>query len=370
MALQFLRAGRIDLPGEQAEDDEAGTVVSRIAGTASGEAAFLAPTVFCGTKRVVAGEAGKLGKLRPDFFFVVALVFRTPNQAVHGFAELDGLPGTPVADPDPSGVFGGLVRRGLPGLIPVARHDRGEGIELEEKIGVAGRNHFVVDEFLAGTEVALEALFGARDDAARVGHVQFDGLRVLFGGIFRSVLAEPALGRAVAVLAADAFGDVERAAALLGRGVESVANQAFLRFFRFGAELQDTGHALANVSGEGLVGSAVLVLQNPSGIFVLKDAAAGDRFDAAMTAGGGAGARADISSRFILRAGGKQRGQTQNAQGESQGAGIEGVSHEKCRGSLFAYIGTHPGKSTAARRMWQCGFQKGNGAIYTRAEHQ
>ena len=47
-----------------------------------------------------------------------------------------------------------------------------------------------------------------------------------------------------------------------------------------------------------MVGAAVFVLKNPGGIFVLEDAAAGDGLDAAVAAGGGASARADVFDGF------------------------------------------------------------------------
>ena len=170
----------------------------------------------------------------------------------------------------------------------MARHNGGEGIEFEKEIGVTGGNHFVIDEFLAGAEVAFEALFSARDDVAGVRHVEFDGLGVFLGRVFGGVLAEPALGGAVAIFAAYAFGDFECAAMLLRSCVQGMAGEAFGRIFGPCAQLEDAGHALADISGEGLVGAAVLVLENPRGIFVLQDAAVGDGLDAAVATGGGA----------------------------------------------------------------------------------
>ena len=58
---------------------------------------FLPPTVFCRHERVVAGETGKLGVFGPDIFFVEALAFRAPREAVHFRAQLHGLAGAPIA---------------------------------------------------------------------------------------------------------------------------------------------------------------------------------------------------------------------------------------------------------------------------------
>src|SRR5579884_860828 len=97
----------------------------------------------------------------------------------------------------------------------MARHDRGEGIQLEVKIGVAGGDHFVIDEFALRAEMAFEALFGARDYVARVHHAKADGFGVLFRGIACRVLAEPSLRGSVAIFAAHTLGDFKGAASLL-----------------------------------------------------------------------------------------------------------------------------------------------------------
>jgi len=174
----------------------------------------------------------------------------------------------------------------------MARHDGGKGIEFEIKIGMAGGDHFVVDEFFLCAQMAFEAEVCAVDDIAGVAHAERDGSFVR--PIARGVRTEPGGSGTVARLAGDTFGNFKRPPALFGRGVEGVADEALGRICCFRAEFQDAGHAFADVTCEGLVGAAMLVLQNPRGIFVLQHAAARDRSDAAVATGGGAGTGANI----------------------------------------------------------------------------
>ena len=102
------------------------------------------------------------------------------------------------------------------------------------------------------------------------------------------------------------FGNFKRAATLLRSGVKGMASKTFWGFFGFGvgAELQDASHALAHIASQGLISAAVFILKNPGGIFVLQNAAAGNRFDAAVAAGGGAGTGSNVFDGF-RRVGGK-----------------------------------------------------------------
>jgi len=263
VAIQFFGATGVNLLGEKAEDGVARAVECGIAWAPTGVTVCLAPTVFCRTERVMARETGKLGVFGPDVFLVVALVLRAPNEAVHERAELNRLAGAPVANPNPRSIFDGLAGSAFAGLLPMAGHDGGEGVQLKEEIGMASGDHFVVDELLGGAKVAFEALFGARDDVSRIRHVQLKGLGVLLGGILGGVLTKPTLGRTMAILAAHAFVDGEGTAALLLGGVKSMANETFGRFFGLGAELEDARHAFGNVLREDLVRPTVFVLQNP-----------------------------------------------------------------------------------------------------------
>src|SRR5579883_1647917 len=108
----------------------------------------------------------------------------------------------------------------------MARHDRGEGIQLEIEIRVTGGDHFVIDEFALRAEMAFEALFSARDHVARVHHSKADGFGVLFRGVARGVLAEPSLRRSVAIFAANTLGDFKGAAPLLRGGVKRMTSEA------------------------------------------------------------------------------------------------------------------------------------------------
>ena len=72
----------------------------------------------------------------------------------------------------------------------MARHDSGKGIEFEIEIGMASSDHFVVDEFVFGTEVALQTFFGAMNYVSSFGHSQLDGFFVWPTGC--GVLTKPA----------------------------------------------------------------------------------------------------------------------------------------------------------------------------------
>lgn len=100
------------------------------------------------------------------------------------------------------------------------------------------------------------------------------------------------------VFAGNAFGNFEFAALLFGFGVKRVADEALGRFFGLCAQFQNPGHAFADVARERLIGAAVLIFQNPSGIFGLENAASSDGFDAAVATGGGTGTGPDIFHRF------------------------------------------------------------------------
>src|SRR5277367_1135896 len=116
--------------------------------------------------------------------------------------------------------------------------------------------------------------------------------------IAAGVRTEPSLRRAVTIFAGDAIGKFESPPTLFRRSVKRVAEQAFGSVFGFGVEFQDARHALADWPGEGLIGAAVLVLQNPGGVFVLINAAARDGLHAAVATGGRAGAWANVLDRF------------------------------------------------------------------------
>ena len=119
-----------------------------------------------------------------------------------------------------------------------------------------------------------------------------------------------------------------------------MTGQAFRGFFGF-SQIQNFRHTLADVAGQRLIGATVLVLNDPGGIFILQNAAAGHRFYTAMATGGGAGAGADIFVvRFVLRqcaargARSKKResGERANVERDSAkpSAGMIGASHARC----------------------------------------
>ena len=196
-------------------------------------------------------------------------------------------------------------RLGFERLLPMARHDGGERIEFEIEIGMAGCDHFVVDEFVFGAEVALQTFFGAVNYVSGFGHSQPDGFFVRPTGC--GVLTKPAGSGPVTVFAGNAFGDFEFAALLLRLCVERVTGEAFRRVFGLRAKFENAGHPFTDIARKRLMGAAVFIFQNPSGIFGLENAAAGNRFDAAVATGGGARAGADVfhgfgDERFVVGA--------------------------------------------------------------------
>ena len=118
---------------------------------------------------------------------------------------------------------------------------------------MAGRDHFVIDKFLCGAQMAGQTFFRAVNDVARVGHAKRQRAR-FFSGDSRSVCwPSQAMRGAVAIFTAHAFRDFKWAAALLWRSVERVASQTLRRLFRFRTELQNARHAFADVAGERLI---------------------------------------------------------------------------------------------------------------------
>jgi hypothetical protein len=142
---------------------------------------------------------------------------------------------------------------------------------------------------------------------------------------------EPGRRWAVTILAGDTFGDFECAAALLGRRIQCVTRQALRGFFGLRAEFQNPRHAFADVSGQCLVGAAVLVLDDPGRIFVLENATAGDRLYAAMAACGRAGAGADVFDGFVLSDKHVWYGQKPCAEDNAKDAEVGEFAHSVCR---------------------------------------
>src|SRR5271163_969619 len=159
---------------------------------------------------------------------------------------------------------------------------------------MASGNHFVIDEFAGRAKMTLETFSRTHDYVARIYHIKImHRLQVFFRRIARGVLAEPALRGSMAIFAGHAFHDFEFSPDQFRWRRERVAGETLRRVFGF-AKTQNLRHAFAHVAGQRLVGSAVLVLDNPSGIFVLQDAAASHWFDAAVATSGGAGAGSDV----------------------------------------------------------------------------
>ena len=109
---------------------------------------------------------------------------------------------------------------------------------------MAGGDHLVIDlHVLAGrAEVAGKAFFAAYREALVIDEAELDHVDVL--GACLDVGAEPGGGRAVAALAADAFGDVKLATTMLIVDAEGVADEAALSLFGR-ADLEDRAHLAA-----------------------------------------------------------------------------------------------------------------------------
>ena len=74
------------------------------------------------------------------------------------------------------------------------------------------------------------------------------------------------------------------------------------------AQPKDARHSLADVSGQGLVGLRVLVLNDPRAVFILEDVVFRARCHASMAARGGARPRPRVFSRAIVRTSARLRG--------------------------------------------------------------
>lgn len=205
---------------------------------------------------------------------------------------------------------------------------------------MAGSDHLVVDEFFFCSQMTFKAEIGTVDNSTRVAHAYGNGF--FARPIASGVGAEPGGGGTVAGFAGDTFGDFKRAAALLGRGVKSVAGKTLGGYFRFSVQLQDVGHALADIACEGLVGTAMLVLKNPGGIFVLEDAATGDGLDTAMAAGCGARTGTDVFHRLVGAIGrGNSSRRNEEESGEDElawGGVVVATQHEVRQKKFFLLI--------------------------------
>src|SRR5579864_6497395 len=178
---------------------------------------------------------------------------------------------------------------------------------------MAGGNHLVVDGFFLGAQVARQAFFRAARQVSRVVHPGSD--RLLVGPASRSVWPEPCRRGPMAILAGDAFGQLECPGPRLGRYIERVAGQTLRGLFGF-SYAQDAPHALTDQARERLVGLGVLILHHPNAVFILENAAIGARLDAAMATGRTAGAGPGVLARFSGSSGGgrhRQRGRNNRA---------------------------------------------------------
>ena len=121
---------------------------------------FLAPTVFCAApsewwhakqdSSEYSGHTSFLSKRSP---------FARQTRRSMDARSCTAWPALQSRTPTHAAIF----RRAGPGAdsrgcFPVARHHRGKRIQFEIKIGVAGGDHFVIDKFLTGAQVAFAGI--------------------------------------------------------------------------------------------------------------------------------------------------------------------------------------------------------------------
>src|ERR1700730_10723793 len=185
----------------------------------------------------------------------------------------------------------------------------------------------------------------------------------------RGMLPQPPLRWPVAVFAGNTVRNFERPPALFRRSVQGVARQTLRCLLGLGRKLKDARHALANASCQRLMGPAMLLLNDPGAIFVLQNAAARDRFDAAVATRCSAGARSYVFSRLAnVRTGSsgsrrpwaglprsgrtsvhrRSRKRRQAAHSGAPAQGNGGVSHSEGRKKLIAYIRAVRGSQRSA----------------------
>src|SRR5262245_44838957 len=122
----------------------------------------------------MAGKAIQLAVLRPY------LALGTPSEPVHALFQLHGLTDTPGANTEKR-ILAGIGGPARVLFDPVHWLDRMEGVEFEEKIGMAGSNHLVINEFLAGAKMAGKAFLCSADQIFRVKEAERHVLSVCLG---------------------------------------------------------------------------------------------------------------------------------------------------------------------------------------------
>src|SRR5271156_2998873 len=181
----------------------------------SGIAARLAPALLRRSEAVMAGVALQLRVFRPNFSV------RPGREPPQGLPELNGLPGSKFANVVPRIRSGGFTR--LSRHFPVARHHIRKCIQFEEKIRVAGGDHFVIHGLFVVAKMAGEAFLTALRQIARIVHSESE--RFLMRPIALRVRAQPSGGWSMAAFATNALAQVERTASLAFRHIHCMACQ-------------------------------------------------------------------------------------------------------------------------------------------------
>ena len=147
------------------------------------------------------------------------------------------------------------------------RHHGHERIQLKIKIRMSGRDQLMIHKLLRISQMAGEAFFTTLDKIPRVIHAQIERLLVL--PVARGMGPEPSRGRSMAILAADAIGEIERAGAHIQGHVQSVAGKAPGRRVRL-RQTHDFRHSRANRICEIDERMRVFIANHPGAVLVLE----------------------------------------------------------------------------------------------------
>ena len=180
----------------------------------------------------------------------------------------------------------------------MARHYVGKSIQFEEKIRMAGGDHFVIHGLFVAAQVARKAFLTALGQIARVVHSQRK--RFLMCPIALRVRAQPSGCRSMATLAANPLAQLERAAAFALRHIERVACKTSGRGFR-GTYAKNLGHSLPNWAGQSCVCFRVFVLYDPDAVLILQHPIIASRNDASVAGRRRAGTGSRVLASCVVR---------------------------------------------------------------------
>src|SRR4030081_1080120 len=154
------------------------------------------------------------------------------------------------------------------------------------------RNHLVIDRFLFGSNVTIEASMAAYSEVAQIAHPKLNLLvssaRLPFLNRMRT---QPTRRWTVAMLAAHPVADIETLRPHSRSDRKRMASETFLVLVRRPLQVENFSNAEGNVIRQHLVGASMLVLPCPDAVLVLRNTRDLFRLDAPMTTAGRASAR-------------------------------------------------------------------------------